>query len=152
MAWSGHTLLMFSKLAYVESFRSFYTFYLIDRFGVSIGTSQLMLFIFFVSSAAGVLLGGIVGDKIGRYRIIWISILGPLPLTLLLPHVDFFWTGVLTVLINLIMERVRIHHDLRHGACVAPHRPGRWSILWAQLRDGGNCGSLSRWYGSSHRH
>jgi MFS family permease len=48
-------------------------------------------------------LGGIVGDKIGRYRIIWISILGPLPLTLLLPHVDFFWTGVLTILINLIM-------------------------------------------------
>jgi FSR family fosmidomycin resistance protein-like MFS transporter len=97
------SLLMFSKLAYVESFRSFYTFYLIDRFGVSIGTSQLMLFIFFLSSAAGVLLGGIVGDKIGRYNIIWISILGPFPLTLLLPHVDFFWTGVLTVLINLIM-------------------------------------------------
>jgi FSR family fosmidomycin resistance protein-like MFS transporter len=97
------SVLMFSKLAYVESFRSFYTFYLIDRFGVSIGTSQLMLFIFFLSSAAGVLLGGIVGDKIGRYRIIWISILGPLPLTLLLPHVDLFWTGVLTVLINLIM-------------------------------------------------
>ena len=97
------SLLMFSKLAYVESFRSFYTFYLIDRFSVSIGTSQLMLFIFFLSSAAGVLLCGIVGDKIGRYRIIWISILGPLPLTLLLPHVDFLWTGVLTVLINLIM-------------------------------------------------
>ena len=97
------SILMFSKLAYVESFRSFYTFYLIERFGVSIGTSQLMLFIFFLSSAAGVLLGGIVGDKIGRYNIIWISILGPLPLTVLLPHVDFFWTGVLTVLINLIM-------------------------------------------------
>ncbi len=97
------SLLMFSKLAYVESFRSFYTFYLIDRFDVSITTSQLMLFIFFASSAAGVLLGGIVGDRIGRYNIIWISILGPLPLTLLLPHVDFFWTGVLTVLINLIM-------------------------------------------------
>jgi FSR family fosmidomycin resistance protein-like MFS transporter len=97
------SLLMFSKLAYVESFRSFYTFYLIDRFGVSIPTSQLMLFLFFVSSAGGVLLGGIVGDRIGRYNIIWISILGPLPLTLLLPHVDFFWTGVLTVMINLIM-------------------------------------------------
>jgi MFS transporter, FSR family, fosmidomycin resistance protein len=62
-----------------------------------------MLFIFFASSAAGVLLGGIVGDKIGRYNIIWISIVGPLPLTLLLPHVDFVWTGILTVLINLIM-------------------------------------------------
>jgi FSR family fosmidomycin resistance protein-like MFS transporter len=62
-----------------------------------------MLFVFFLSSAIGVLLGGIVGDRIGRYRIIWISILGPLPLTLLLPHVGFFWTGVLTVLINIIM-------------------------------------------------
>jgi MFS transporter, FSR family, fosmidomycin resistance protein len=97
------TLLMVSKLSYIESFRSFYTFYLIDRFGVSIATSQMMLFLFFVSSAAGVLLGGIVGDKIGRYRVIWISVLGPLPFTLLLPYVDLFWTGVLTVVINLIM-------------------------------------------------
>jgi MFS transporter, FSR family, fosmidomycin resistance protein len=96
-------VLMSSKLSYLESFRSFYTFYLIERFGVSIPTSQIMLFIFFLSSAIGVLLGGIVGDRIGRYRIIWISILGPLPLTLLLPHVDFVWTGVLTVLINIIM-------------------------------------------------
>src|ERR1700691_6247524 len=69
------SLLMFSKLAYVESFRSLYTFYLMDLSGVSIAPSQLMLYIFFVSSAAGVLLGGIVGDRIGRYRIIWISIL-----------------------------------------------------------------------------
>jgi MFS transporter, FSR family, fosmidomycin resistance protein len=97
------TILMFSKLSYIESFRSFYTFYLIDRFGVSIATSQMMLFVVFVSSAAGVLLGGIVGDKIGRYRVIWISVLGPLPFTLLLPYVDLFWTGVLTVVINLIM-------------------------------------------------
>jgi FSR family fosmidomycin resistance protein-like MFS transporter len=97
------TLLMFSKNAYGESFRSFYTFYLIDRFGVSIQTSQLMLFIFLIAAAAGALLGGIVGDRIGRYRIIWISILGPLPLTLLLPYANFFWTGVLTVLINLVM-------------------------------------------------
>lgn len=97
------TLLMFSKNAYVESFRSFYTFYLIDRFGVSIQTSQLMLFVFLVSSAAGALIGGIVGDRIGRYRIIWISVLGPLPFTLVLPYADFFWTGVLTVVINLIM-------------------------------------------------
>ncbi len=97
------TLLMFSKNAYGESFRSFYTFYLIDRFGVSIQTSQLMLFVFMLSSAAGALIGGIVGDRIGRYRIIWISVLGPLPLTLLLPYADFFWTGVLTIMINLIM-------------------------------------------------
>jgi FSR family fosmidomycin resistance protein-like MFS transporter len=97
------SLLMFSKRAYVESFRSFYTFYLIDRFDVSIQTSQLMLFVFLLASAAGVLIGGIVGDRIGRYRIIWISVLGPLPFTLLLPYASFFWTGVLTVLISLII-------------------------------------------------
>jgi MFS transporter, FSR family, fosmidomycin resistance protein len=97
------TLLMFSKLSYIESFRSFYTFYLIDRFGVSIATSQMMLFVVFASAAAGVLLGGIVGDRIGRYRVIWISVLGPLPFTLILPYADLFWTGVLTVIINLIM-------------------------------------------------
>lgn len=96
-------LLMFSKNTYVESFRSFYTFYLIDRFDVSISTSQLMLFVLLVSAAVGVLLGGILGDRIGRYRIIWISVLGPLPFTLMLPFADFFWTGVLTVVINLIM-------------------------------------------------
>ncbi|MCZ7934864.1 MFS transporter [Agrobacterium leguminum] len=97
------TVLMASKLSYLEGFRSFYTFYLIDRFNVSVETSQLMLFVFFISSAVGVLLGGLVGDRIGRYRIIWISILGPLPFTLLLPFADFFWTGVLTVVINLLM-------------------------------------------------
>jgi FSR family fosmidomycin resistance protein-like MFS transporter len=97
------TLLMFSKNIYIESFRSFYTFYLIDRFGVSIQASQLMLFVFLAASAVGALVGGIIGDRIGRHRIIWISVLGPLPLTLLLPYVGLFWTGVLTILINLIM-------------------------------------------------
>lgn len=97
------TFLMFVKNAYSESFRSFYTFYLMDQFGLSIPSAQMMLFIFLLASAVGVLIGGIVGDRIGRYRIIWISVLGPLPLTLMLPYVDLFWTGVLTVAINLIM-------------------------------------------------
>ena len=97
------TLLMFSKNAYSESFRSFYTFYLIDRFGVSIQASQMMLFVFLVAAAAGALIGGTLGDRIGRNRIIWISVLGPLPLTLVLPYADLFWTGVLTIGINLIM-------------------------------------------------
>lgn len=97
------TLLMFSKNAYGESFRSFYTFYLIEKFGVTIPASQMMLFIFIIAAAVGALLGGIVGDRIGRYRVIWFSILGPLPLTLLLPYANLFWTGVLTVLINLVM-------------------------------------------------
>jgi FSR family fosmidomycin resistance protein-like MFS transporter len=97
------TFLMFTKNAYSESFRSFYTFFLIERFGLSIPASQMMLFIFLLSAAVGVLIGGIVGDRIGRYRIIWISVLGPLPLTVVLPFADLFWTGVLTILINLIM-------------------------------------------------
>lgn len=97
------TLLMFTKNAYGESFRSFYTFYLMGRFGLSIPSAQMMLFIYLLAAAAGVLIGGIAGDRIGRYRIIWISVLGPLPLTLALPYVDLFWTGVLTIMINLIM-------------------------------------------------
>jgi FSR family fosmidomycin resistance protein-like MFS transporter len=97
------TFLMFTKNFYGESFRSFYTFYLIERFGLSIPASQMMLFIFLLAAAVGVLIGGIVGDRIGRYRIIWISVLGPLPLTLILPYADLFWTGVLTIMINLIM-------------------------------------------------
>ena len=97
------TFLMFTKNFYGESFRSFYTFYLIDHFGLSIPESQLMLFVFLFSAAVGVLIGGIVGDRIGRYWIIWISVLGPLPLTLILPYADLFWTGVLTIMINLIM-------------------------------------------------
>ena len=95
--------LVFTKNFYTESFRSFYTFYLMEHFGLSIAESQLMLFIFLFSAALGVLIGGIVGDRIGRYWIIMISILGPLPLTIILPYADLFWTGILTILINLIM-------------------------------------------------
>jgi FSR family fosmidomycin resistance protein-like MFS transporter len=62
-----------------------------------------MLFIFLLAQAVGVLIGGIIGDRIGRYRIIWLSVLGPLPFTLLLPYADFLWTGVLTVTISLII-------------------------------------------------
>jgi FSR family fosmidomycin resistance protein-like MFS transporter len=97
------TFLMFIKNTYQESFRSFYTFYLIERFDLSIPSAQMMLFVFLLAAAAGVLIGGVIGDRIGRYRIIWISVLGPLPLTLLLPYADLFWTGVLTVMINLVM-------------------------------------------------
>jgi FSR family fosmidomycin resistance protein-like MFS transporter len=129
------TLLMFSKLAYLESFRSFYTFYLIDRFDVSIATSQIMLFVIFISSAAGVFLGGIVGDRIGRYRIIWISVLGPLPFTLLLPYADFFWTGVLTVVINLIMASA-FASIMIYAMDLVPHRIGLIGGLFYGLNFG----------------
>jgi MFS transporter, FSR family, fosmidomycin resistance protein len=97
-------VLLFSKNAYSASFGSFYTFYLIEKFAVSVQTSQLMLFLFLASSAVGALAGGILGDRIGRNKIIWFSILGALPFTLLLPFANLFWTGVLTVIINLIMS------------------------------------------------
>jgi MFS transporter, FSR family, fosmidomycin resistance protein len=97
-------VLLFSKNAYNQSFSAFYTFYLIEKFGVTVQTSQLMLFVFLVSAALGVVVGGMVGDRIGRERIIRISILGALPFALILPFADLFWTGVLTVVINLIMS------------------------------------------------
>lgn len=97
-------ILLFSKNAYTASFTSFYTFYLIGKFGISVQNSQVMLFLFLASSAAGALGGGMLGDRIGRNKIIWFSILGALPFTLILPYADLFWTGALTILINLIMS------------------------------------------------
>jgi FSR family fosmidomycin resistance protein-like MFS transporter len=129
------TLLMFSKNAYIESFRSFYTFYLMDRFDVPIQASQMMLFVFLVASAVGALIGGILGDRIGRYRIIWLSVLGPLPLTLLLPYVDFFWTGVLTVFINLIMASA-FAAILIYAMELAPNRIGLIGGLFYGLNFG----------------
>lgn len=129
------TLLMFTKNAYGESFRSFYTFYLMEKFGLSIPSAQMMLFIFLLASAAGALIGGIVGDRIGRYRIIWISVLGPLPLTLILPHVDLFWTGVLTVLINLIMASA-FASILIYAIELLPHRIGLIGGLFYGLNFG----------------
>ncbi|MDX5356671.1 MAG: MFS transporter [Rhodobacterales bacterium] len=129
------TLLMFSKNAYGESFRSFYTFYLMDRFGLSIPSAQMMLFFFLMASAVGALIGGIVGDRIGRYRVIWISVLGPLPLTLLLPHVDLFWTGILTVMINLIMASA-FASILIYAMELAPNRIGLIGGLFYGLNFG----------------
>ncbi|RXT57184.1 MFS transporter [Bosea sp. Tri-44] len=96
-------ILLFSKNAYSSSFSSYYTFYLIGKFGISVQGSQLMLFLFLAAAAVGALAGGIIGDKVGRNRILWFSILGALPFSLILPFADLFWTGVLTVVINLIM-------------------------------------------------
>ena len=96
-------VLMFSKSAYTASFTSYYTFFVIDRFNVSIETAQLMLFAYLASGALGVLVGGPLGDKIGRRRIIWFSILGALPFSLILPHTDFYGTLALTILVAFIM-------------------------------------------------
>ncbi len=96
-------LLVFSKYFYLVSLSSYYTFYLIENFGVSVQTSQLLLFVFLGAVAAGTLLGGPVGDRIGFKAVIWVSILGVLPFTLVLPYANLFWTAVLTVPIGLIL-------------------------------------------------
>jgi FSR family fosmidomycin resistance protein-like MFS transporter len=95
--------LIFSKYVYLASLSSYFTFYLIHRFGVSVETAQLHLFAFLAAVAVGTIVGGPIGDRFGRKHVIWFSILGALPFTLLLPHVSLFWTGPLTVVIGLIL-------------------------------------------------
>jgi MFS transporter, FSR family, fosmidomycin resistance protein len=97
------TALVFSKQIYTVSLSSYFTFYLIDRFQVSVQTAQIYLFVFLGSLAAGTLIGGPLGDWIGRKYVIWGSIVGVLPFTLALPYANLFWTGVLVVLIGLIL-------------------------------------------------
>ena len=96
-------LLIFSKYFYMASLTNYFTFYLIDKFHVSVQTSQIYLFVFLFSVAAGTLLGGPIGDKIGRKYVIWASILGTAPFALLLPHANLFWIGVLIVPIGMIL-------------------------------------------------
>ncbi|MFI4877632.1 MAG: MFS transporter [Steroidobacterales bacterium] len=96
--------LIFSKYFYLASITSYYTFYLIEHFGVSVRNSQLLLFVFLASAAAGGMIGGPLGDRLGSKTIIWISILGVVPFTLLLPHANLLWTVLLTVPIGLILS------------------------------------------------
>ena len=95
--------LLFSKYFYMASLNSYFTFYLIHRFGLSVENAQLHLFAFMAAVAVGTFAGGPIGDRIGRKYVIWGSILGVLPFTLLLPYASLFWTGVLSVVIGLIL-------------------------------------------------
>ena len=95
--------LVFSKFFYLASLSSYLTFYLIDTFHVSVRTAQVHLFVFLGAVAAGTLIGGPIGDRIGRKRVIWASIAGVLPFTLLLPHVGLAWTAPLTVVIGVVI-------------------------------------------------
>jgi len=96
-------LLIFSKFFYMASMSSYFTFYLISKFSMSVQDSQFYLFLFLASVAAGTLIGGPLGDHFGRKYIIWFSILGAAPFTLLLPYANLFWTGVLAVIIGVII-------------------------------------------------
>jgi FSR family fosmidomycin resistance protein-like MFS transporter len=95
--------LIFSKYFYLASFTSYYTFYLMSTFHVSVQSSQVHLFLFLGAVAAGTIIGGPVGDRLGRKLVIWCSILGVLPFTVVLPYANLFWTSVLSVVIGLIL-------------------------------------------------
>ncbi len=105
VGWSLAILLalVFSKAFYQTSLSTYYTFYLISKFGLSIGQAQIYLFVFLASVALGTLIGGPLGDRIGRKSVIWGSILGVVPFTLALPHVDLLWTAVLSVVIGVTL-------------------------------------------------
>jgi FSR family fosmidomycin resistance protein-like MFS transporter len=105
LAWSLAILLalVFSKAFYTSSLNSYYTFYLIGKFGLSIKEAQIYLFVFLASVALGTLIGGPLGDRIGRKSVIWGSILGVVPFTLALPHADLLWTAVLSVVIGVTL-------------------------------------------------
>ncbi|WLS77960.1 MFS transporter [Erwinia pyri] len=96
-------VLIFSKYFYLTSLSSYYTFYLMQKFGLSVQNAQFHLFAFLFAVAAGTVIGGPIGDKVGRKRVIWVSILGVTPFTLLLPHASLAWTGVLSVIIGFIL-------------------------------------------------
>jgi FSR family fosmidomycin resistance protein-like MFS transporter len=95
--------LVFSKYFYLASLTSYYTFYLITKFHVSVQSSQLHLFVFLAAVAAGTFMGGPIGDRVGRKAVIWCSILGVLPFTLILPYANLFWTGILSIVIGFII-------------------------------------------------
>lgn len=97
-------LLTFTKNIYVASMSSYYTFFAIDKFGISVQYAQLLLFIFLGASAAGVIIGGPIGDRFGPKFVIWFSILGVVPFTLALPYADLFWLPVLTIFIGVIFS------------------------------------------------
>lgn len=96
-------VLIFSKYFYLASLTSYFTFYLMERFALTVQSAQLYLFVFLAAVAAGTIVGGPIGDRIGRKVVIWVSIFGVAPFTLLLPHVGLFWTGVLVVVIGLVL-------------------------------------------------
>src|SRR5271168_1603539 len=106
IAWSVFILvvLIFSKFFYTASISSYYAFYLIEKFHVSVRAAQIHLFVFLLAMALGTLLGGPLGDRIGRKRVIWVSILGIAPFTLILPYVDLTWTGILSFVIGFILS------------------------------------------------
>jgi FSR family fosmidomycin resistance protein-like MFS transporter len=122
-------VLVFSKYVYLASLTSYFTFFLIHKFGISIQSAQLHLFGFLAGAAAGTFAGGPIGDRFGRKLVIWVSILGVLPFTLVLPYANLFWTSVLSVVIGLVLASA-FSAILVYGQELLPGRVGLVSGLF----------------------
>jgi FSR family fosmidomycin resistance protein-like MFS transporter len=122
-------VLVFSKFIYMSSLTSYYTFFLIHKFGVSTQTSQLFLFMFLAATAVGTFFGGPIGDRIGRRYVIWFSILGALPFTLMLPFASLFWTAVLSMVIGFVISSA-MPAIIVYAQELMPHRFGMISGLF----------------------
>jgi FSR family fosmidomycin resistance protein-like MFS transporter len=127
--------LIFSKFFYLASITSYYTFYLMHRFGLSIETAQIYLFVFLAASAVGLLVGGPLGDRIGRKRVIWVSIVGVLPFTLALPYVGLTATLILSIIIGLVLSSA-FSAIVVYGQELMPGRVGMVSGLFFGLAFG----------------
>ena len=127
--------LIFSKFFYMAAITSYYTFYLIEEFGVSVQSAQIHLFVFLAAVALGTVIGGALGDRFGRRLVIWVSILGVLPFTLALPYANLFWTGVLSVPIAMILSAA-FPAIVVYGQELMPFRVGAVSGLFFGLAFG----------------
>src|SRR5207247_7382417 len=127
--------LVFSKYFYLASLITYYTFYLIQKFHVSVQNAQVHLFVFLGAVAAGTIIGGPIGDRFGRKYVIWCSILGVLPFTLLLPYASLFWTSVLSVIIGLVLASA-FSAILVYAQDLVPGRVGTISGLFFGLAFG----------------
>jgi FSR family fosmidomycin resistance protein-like MFS transporter len=124
--------LLFSKYIYLASFTSYYIFFLMEKFGLQIKEAQIYQFVFFAAVAAGTVAGGSIGDKLGRKLVIWISILGVLPFTLLLPHVGLMATGIVSAVIGFILASA-FPAIVVYGQELMPGRVGMVSGLFFGL-------------------
>ena len=144
-------LLIFSKYFYIASMVTYLTFYMIEKFHVSVQEAQIYLFIFLFSVAAGTLMGGPLGDRYGRKYVIWFSILGAAPFTLLLPHVGIFWTAVLSIIIGVIIASA-FSAILVYAQELLPGKVGLISGLFFGLAFGfGGLGSAALGVLADHR-
>ncbi len=135
MILSVLVLLVFSKYFYMASISSYYTFFLIQKFQLPIQTAQVYLFVFLFAVAAGTVIGGPIGDRIGRKYVIWVSILGVAPFTLLMPYANLFWTGVLSVIIGVVLASA-FSAILVYAQELVPGRVGAISGLFFGLSFG----------------